>query len=176
MKSKINFDTTKKLIILSTTLSIIIAAIIFFVLYPYFTKIQTLNINVNDQRIQLAIYEDQRINIDKTRSDLKKIENDINDISLIFVEQENILDFIDTLDFISENNNLVQTINIINLDNIETDNYLQISVGIDGEWDNIINYLNTLEKLDYYVILDNLNFSKLSEKINLTFTAIVYSS
>ncbi|XOU94798.1 MAG: hypothetical protein ACNFW9_01895 [Candidatus Kerfeldbacteria bacterium] len=176
MKLKNNFSTKKKIIILTTTLSLIVVTICVFLLYPYYSEIQTQNTEIKDKRIQLAIYQEQRKNIDKTRTDLKKIEKDSNSLSLIFLEQEDILDFVDTLESISGKNNLEQNLELTNIESFQIDKNLMIGITLNGQWDDIMNYLNTLEILDQYVILDNLNFSKNGINIKLTFTAIIYSS
>lgn len=176
MKLRNKLSTTKKIIILTSSLGLIIAALSVLIIYPYYTQIKTQNIEIHDKRIQLAIFQEQRKNIDKTRSDLRKIEEDTKNISLIYISQEDILDFIDTLEIVSTSNNLNQNIELNNIENFLNDQYLEINIELNGQWDDIINYLNALEKLDQYIILDNLTFSKQEESINLTFTSIIYSS
>ena len=149
--------------------------IISILLYPLYNNIIILNQEIHDKRIQLAIYQQQRSNLEKSRRDYNKIRNDIVNISRIFIDKERILDLVDIMESIAMENSIIQNINISNTDQLETNDSLTINITLIGNWPNIITYLGDLEKLDYYLTLNDLNFKQDNDEIVLNFTTTVYT-
>jgi len=149
--------------------------IISILLYPLYNNIILLNQEIHDKRIQLAIYQQQRSNVDKSRRDYNKIKNDIVNISRIFIDKEKILDLVDMLESIATNNSINQNINLRNTDQLELSDSIIINITLTGNWSNIITYLGDLEKLDYYFTLDDLNFKQDNNEIILTFSTTVFT-
>ena len=165
---------TKKIYILSGISLVSIIAIIFLILYPLYGQINLQNEEIYDKKVQLAIYQQQRSNIEKTQQDYNKIKNDISNISKIFVNKDQILDLISALENIAATHSVVQNINLDPLLPSDSNNVIPLRISLNGNWLNLIQYLDDLEKLDYYVVVNDLNFTKNNESLNLSISANVY--
>lgn len=149
--------------------------IIATLLYPLYNKIILLNQEIHDQRIKLAIYQQQRANLDKNRQDYNKIKNDIVNISRIFIDKEQILDLVDILETVAINNSITQNINLKTINQLESSDSMDIEITIAGSWTNFITYLGDLEKIEYYLNLNDMNFRPDNEEIVINFTATVFT-
>ena len=174
MKFSFNLNIDKKIYLLIGTLSVLIIGILMFAIYPFYTKIGELNTELYDQRAQLAIYQQQRFNLYETRIEYNNIKSDIDTITSVFVKRDDILTFIDSLDSISQNNSVKQNINLSNLDEKIESEKLIMDINLTGNWENLNNYLYTLESLDYYILIDNLKLINYPDSILMEFNLAVY--
>ncbi|MFA6098512.1 MAG: type 4a pilus biogenesis protein PilO [Patescibacteria group bacterium] len=161
-----------KIYIYSGLTAVIIGGIIIFFIYPYYKEINKFSDQIYDNRVKLAIYEQQRENIETTRQDYNKIKNDLDKISKIFINQNEILDLISSFELIATNNEIAQNIDIKPNDNeiAETFNF---EITASGNWNNLLLYFSNLEHLDYFVEISNLNILEQNNQITLNFSASI---
>lgn len=171
----IKLDYSKKIYVLGGISSIIIIGVIFFATYPLYNQITTLNNEVYDKRVQLAIYQQQRTNIEQTRQDYNKIKNDISNVSKIFISEDQILDLISALENTATTYSITQNISFDSSSQSDSDNVIVIQITARGDWLNLIQYLGGLEKLDYYLVIDDLNIINLNNNLTLTLSTKVFS-
>jgi len=170
-----NIITNKKIYIYTGSVLVAFIIMIVFILYPLYNDIIIFNQDIRDQRIQLAIYEQQRNDLEKSRKDYNNIKNEIVNISKIFIEKDQILNLIDTLDIIADANSIIQTINLSDINPSADTTAVKINIELQGNWENLLSYLESLETLDNYISLYDLNFTKKTNSISLSFIAIVHT-
>jgi Tfp pilus assembly protein PilO len=171
-----NPHSLRLIYIYSGICALIVVAAIIGIIYPSFTKIVSLKNEIYDQRIQLAVYEQQRSNAAETRKDYNKIKNDTNNISKIFISKDQILNFISSLENIATNHSLKQTISIDTTtvqDNSSKNTELTIST--DGAWEQQLAYLADLERLDYYVSINDLAITKTNGNLSMSLSAKIFN-
>ncbi|MDP2683975.1 MAG: hypothetical protein Q8P20_02855 [bacterium] len=174
MKFNFKSNINSKIYLFSGSMGIIIIALIIFVIYPFYSQINTLNEDINSKRVQLAIYEKQRLNLDETRAEYNHIKNDIDKITSVLIDQDDLIPFIDSLDTVASHHNLSQEINLINFDESIENNEVIIEINLQGNWVSTNNYLAELEKLDKYLIIDNPNFIYSNDIVQTNFTMAIY--
>lgn len=168
-------NQNKKNLIAISGFAVAIVAILFFLTYPYFQKISDLNTSIYDQRVQLAILEQQRINTEQTHADYNKIKNDFDDINKIFVNPDDMLNFISKLESITNQHSLTQQISLSTTATAFTNNTLPITLTTEGTWANTINYLIDLQRLDTYVSINSLSIAKSGETVTTMISAKIFS-
>ncbi len=151
-----------------------ILAFIILLIFPYYQNITSLNNDIYDNRLQLAIYLQQRENIEKTRQEYNKIKSDINKISKIYASEENIVELISFFESTATNNNLNQTIDLQGTANDEIGKKIKFGIHLQGSWTDILNYLSFLEQNDYYILINDLFFKQNSDSLSATFVAAIY--
>ncbi|MDD5039794.1 MAG: type 4a pilus biogenesis protein PilO [Patescibacteria group bacterium] len=158
---------------MASTLGVIVIAscIGFFQLY---SKITSLNSQIYDQRVELAIFQEQRINIEKTKQDYNKIEKDINKVTSMFIDRKNIYQLIDTLETIASRHSIIQSINLpTEATQIQT-NLLPLQISAQGTWQNLLSYLADLEHQDQYFVITSIKFSEVTGQLTFVFTSNLY--
>jgi len=171
----IKLDYDKKIYLLSGISIILIVASLILIINPLFSRITSLNSEVYDKRVQLAIYQQQRLNVEQTQQDYKKIKDDIENISKIFVNKDNILDLISKLEKISAAHSITQSINLDSTPADESADMLPMQITLNGKFQNLVNYLADIERLDYYIVIYGINFSTSDEDINLQLSINLFS-
>jgi len=162
-----------KMLTIGSGLIIAIVLLIIFVLFPLYNKITVMKAEIYDKRVQLQINQEQRKNIEQTRKDYNKIKNDIDKISSIFVDSDKTLDLISDFENIASQQSIQQKITINNND-LNQDKIINLTISIDGKFENINKYLNQIENLNTYIIISSLDFSSNENDINLLFNAHAY--
>lgn len=170
--SKLN--SNKKIYILSGTALIIFIILLVFVIVPLHNQINSYNDEIYDQRVQLTIQKQQRENIEKTQLDYNKIKNEVDKISKVFIQKDNTLDLISDLETIAAQKNIEQKIAITSNSETAPSNTLDLEISLTGPFTAIVQYLVELERFDYYVVIDNLNFISQESGTSLQFSAHTY--
>ena len=159
-------------------LGLILAPVVLFIIFiiiPYYNKIALIKEETYDERVQLEIYKQQRNNAELTRADYNKIKNDTENISKIFINKANILDFVSDLESIASQYQLQQTIKI-NTDLKSDDNTpTNFTISTVGNWEGVWQYLLDLEAANYYVNISQITLADQNDTINLNYTATIYN-
>lgn len=165
--------TTQYKIILIISILIIILLIFYFLINNYLlAKIEELNKDIYDSQVTYKIYEDQKNNITKIKSDYKKVKDDSLKLSKVFITPDRALDFISALENIASENRITQQINLQEINkNTKDIQKISIQLNLDGDYFDIIRYINRLEALEYYINISNLNFSKVENITRLNLKA-----
>jgi|GEM_PF-3418340 Tfp pilus assembly protein PilO len=154
---------------------ILFAALIIFIAYPYYVKIQDTNNQIYEQRVQLAILEQQRLNVEQTHQDYNKIKKDLDTIQLAFINTDDMLKFISGLEQIAAKNSIEQNINLSTSTNNLINNKLPFVLNLRGSWKNILAYISDLEALDTYILIDTLSYTKNNNSLSVILSANVFS-
>jgi hypothetical protein len=168
-------DQKKKIFIIGSICVVIIAGLIFGIIYPYYNKIVSLNKDIYDKRVQLAIYEQQRSNAESTRKDYNKIKDDTDNIQKIFVYKDKILDFISALESTATQYTVKQTINFDPNENNAAQNFIHIKISTDGDWNATRDYLTAVERLHYYLNITDISMTSVNSQISLVLDAVAYT-
>ncbi|MFA4930494.1 MAG: type 4a pilus biogenesis protein PilO [Patescibacteria group bacterium] len=145
-----------------------------FVAYPYYLKISEKNSEIYDQRIQLTILEQQRLNTEQTHQDYNKIKNDFNTVGKIFIDPNDMLSFISKLETIANNNIITQNISISSSTKVLENNSLPFSLTLEGTWPHISQYIRDIEAMDIYVSINSISISSNNNIIVAQLSANVY--
>ncbi len=167
--SKLNLTT--KIYIVGGVVAITLLGLLVFVIFPLQSDVATLSAESYDKRITLAIYEQQRANIEITRKDYRTIQNDLENISKVFVVPDNELDLISQLEDIAIDNDITQSIDIDSSSGLEINGALLISILASGTWNSIVHYFSDIEQMDYYVTIGNITIIDEATRVSATFTA-----
>ncbi|MCH7492539.1 hypothetical protein IID19_03000 [Patescibacteria group bacterium] len=172
---KISDLRKKRLLLLSISSGLIIISGIIFGILPLFSKIVNLNSEVDEKRVQLAIFQQERTNLEQTQVDYAKISNDISKISKIFIDSGNALDVFYTLEDVAALNLVSQDIKV-NSGSSGSNTTLNMDITLDCTWIQCLSYINDTEKLNFYLRIDNLRFTSKGDLLHVTFSANTYGN
>ncbi len=175
----------KKLFLSLAILIVIILCICITILYPTIKTITSLGSDIN--KIQQNLEEKYEIS-QKLRRSLQEIDNvqkNTIQYSQAYIKKGSELEIITALENIATENNITQNmdmtlVNTDNKDKIAMPEYYRISFITTGHFADQISYLDALNKLPYYIIIQNLNLEKRNKKENennpltLNFEARIY--
>ncbi|MFC1612945.1 hypothetical protein ACFL23_01300 [Patescibacteria group bacterium] len=170
----------KKNIILFLVISFAgLLAIIFFVILPTTKKIKDISKKIYDLRIDVEKKYVSGQNLRHTIKKFKEFKKSSLNLSNIYVEKNQELKFIESLENIALNNDLKQKINIkeaiisednpnIGIKNIQT---MNLNVSLEGDYTNILKFLYDIRKLSYCINIESIIITKFDNirdsKINL---------
>jgi Tfp pilus assembly protein PilO len=131
--------------------SIFTIIIYYFLINKEINKIQQNKISIIQKKNDI----ESQINKEKNKSILiskiKDIEPEIKKLDAIFINKNKELEFITTIEGIAQKNNVTQEIVLNNNQKKEETDYIKIPIilNVHGNFSNIMNYLETLEKNKY---------------------------
>ena len=142
----------KNLLILSG-LIILCLVLIWWVIKPAVASIRESDEEIYNQKEKLAQLLQGGQSVVENQKNLKMVEAEINRIKIVWLGIGDELKFITDLEEAAENNNLKQTINFNNNDYNDkvSVKMIPITLYVEGELENIMNYINDLESFDYYI-------------------------
>ncbi|GEM_PF-1409220 len=162
MKFNLNLKYNKVVIIFIAV--IINFSIIFLIILPTIKKIKQLTNDTYSQRVALEKLYLRGQSIKKSKQNYEKIKDKVENLETVFNKVGKELDFIKSLEQIAQKQNIQQIIEIKNnkteTEKFENENYkeIQVSVNLNGDFNNIINYLEQAQLLDYYFNINYLDF------------------
>ena len=149
------------------SLSLALLTITWLTVLPQRKELHELAKKISTEKNELTQLNEQGKNIKELRNQLEKYKKDSVKLENIFLYQNNEIEFITTLEKVASKNGVEQTINLSEPKN--SDNNLLISelnLVVFGKFDQIIDYLEDLESLDYY--LNPLQINLINNKKNNT--------
>lgn len=173
---KFNLNPKYNRIIIIFAAIIISLLILFIILLPTLKKIKQMTQDIYSQRVALEKLYLRGQSIRKSKENYEKIKDDIKQLENVFnyVGQE--LNFITALEKIAEEKNISQIINIKNGGKESTkkpvnEDYhsIEVVVNLNGNYNDLIRYLEAVQNLDFYFNINYLDFYYPSSK---TFTLI----
>lgn len=139
---------------------LIIAGLIVFVLLPLLGSVDSVLTDINEKRIDLAILQTQGANTGQAQNKNDFTEQD-SELASYFIDKTKLLEFISTIEDIAQKNNVSEQISITDFPDQTTDIFSHpISLSPTGSYNNIIQYIAALEKLDYYLDFSQLGISR----------------
>ena len=165
---------------LTITLIIIILSfiIIFFIILPTIKNIRELqkDINTTQQLLEDRYKKTQMIH--RSIQDLDNIIKQTEKFKDIAITSDPELNIITRLEDIANEHNVIQTLkatlhkndsgsaNITNLHPLlKNKDYYTFSFNSEGKYEDLINYLRSIEKLPYYFSINSLGISKKNEEL-----------
>jgi Tfp pilus assembly protein PilO len=157
-----NLSTKKKIIITLFTNSLVIFLIINFVIIPRIRFIKESSKEIIDRKVFL---EEQYIKAKKFREnneEMEVVDEDIQKLDKVFVSHDNDLQFIESLEKTALDNNIKQKILLGSVQNSKDNEFEKIilEISAEGNFKNMMNYLISLETLDYYINISSLDILK----------------
>lgn len=204
-----NLSLKKRLSIFTLSIALTAVLIAFLILLPAVKNILELRIYVSNMQQDLNDRYEKTQKLKRSLLELNKIKIEIGEISKSLVDTGDELKIITELEIIAQNNKIDQNIDLnfikesttknqktINnkegstpTTQIDTKNkralpnYYQISLLNTGTFVDHLHYLQALEKLPYYIIIDNISFEKRqtstpnqASPLTLRFDAIIYAN
>ncbi|OGH90238.1 MAG: hypothetical protein A2537_00780 [Candidatus Magasanikbacteria bacterium RIFOXYD2_FULL_36_9] len=154
---KIKLNTEKKTLLSLTVFSTITIAIIFGIILPTFNYIKNLERETSGLRLYLEKKYENTRTIRTSKKKIDEIETIVASYPNYLFYRGDELKLITLLENLANNNKVIQKIDSSNLDKFgETVN---LSLTINGDYQNILKYLSALEKSNYYLTITNLQLS-----------------
>lgn len=163
-----NLNIRKKIIIISFLLPLAILIITIFIIYPTVNDINKMKSDIETQLIDLEVKYQKGQNLKKLMENLEIIEPKLESLNKIYINSDKVLEFITSLEEVSSNNNITQKINLSTANSIEENNYKKIPLQIYtmGKFNDQLKYLSSLESLNYYINIKNMEISAQSSANN----------
>ena len=139
---------------------ILLIIVAFIVILPTSKEMKDVSAQIYKQKQELEkLYLSGRL-LRPTKEQYEKVKFQIPDLSKIFVNDGEELQFITALEKIADDNNLDQEIDMREVtteEEAQTKDYqkIPITLKVIGGYQNFINYLAGLESLDYYINIED---------------------
>jgi len=137
------------------------AILIFGVISPAICGIKEDNRKINEEKTKTAELIAKGNSISRNRQNLTKVEQESNVLEKPFLRTGEELNFITDLESRADKSGVEQIIYFDDTKGVEDKNIkkipleLQLSSGLD----NLISYINSLEELDYYINISEINIT-----------------
>jgi len=159
MKLTKNLNFKQKSLVNLAAIILVTIIIFYFFVYVYIEKVKTANKLLIEHRVQFETNLIKEEKFAKIRKNLNQIESELNLINKAFINENNKLEFITMLEGLASKHNVEMEIKI-NFDSIDPkDKSIILNLNTSGSYKNLLNLLQSLENLDFYVNIDNLSFS-----------------
>ncbi|MBU0897947.1 MAG: type 4a pilus biogenesis protein PilO [Patescibacteria group bacterium] len=158
----------KKIIINLIIFLSIIFTLISFIILPTIKNINHIGSEIEIQKVDLEKKYIKTQNLKQISAELNKMEPMLSKLDQVFINKNNELDFITLTEKIATINNVYQKINLGSDQSIKNETYKKIplQLSIQGDFINQLNYLISLESLNYYINIKSLELSK--QEIDIT--------
>ncbi|MEK7557648.1 MAG: type 4a pilus biogenesis protein PilO [Patescibacteria group bacterium] len=157
----------KKIIINLIIFLSIIFALIFSIILPTIKDINYMGSEIEMQRMNLEKQYIKTQNLKQISANLNKIEPTLSKLDQVFINKNSELDFVTLIEKIATINNINQKINLGSDQSIKNETYKKIPLQLStqGDFINQLNYLISLESLNFYINIKSLEISK--QEINI---------
>ena len=154
-------------------------AVIIFVIYPAFVEINQVNAEIIAERTKLQYKLAMGLNIKKIARNLDSIKEPAKLLDTVFVSKGGELKFVNQLERMAAKNDVGVQLNsdFINQDAKPGLNQVEIQIVINGNYKQIIRFIDELEKTKAYVNFKTLIFSpdqKNADTVNAQLIGNIY--
>ncbi len=160
----------KNILILSGIVVVVTAGLLIFIILPAYATISESTEAVHDDRVQLSILEQERINIEETQREYTSIQEDIQLLDQVFVEGD-VLQVISALERIAEENSITQELSLVGEPSSST---INMKLAFTCPWSRCVEYLSLLEQLDIYLSLSDPSISRSGDQVAFSFNVTAY--
>lgn len=159
MKLNKNLDYKKRALLSLVLTTIVLLSIVYFFVFSYLDKVEEANHSLSNHRIEFETRLIKEEKISKIDKNLTDIAPDVKSIEKTFIDENNKLEFITMLEGLADKNlvNLEIKIDFNKIDPKNKSNYLNLNLL--GSYSNLMNFLVSIENLDYYINVNNINLS-----------------
>ncbi|MFH0856659.1 MAG: hypothetical protein V1860_02055 [bacterium] len=157
------------------TISLAIIVIAGFIILPTMRNIKDMSDKITELKVELEKKYDNRQTLRSEMNRYKKIDENIEKFLEIYVKENGQLLFITAIEDIAAKNNLDQKINMLDLAESPNKNKAgtqsnayssRINIHLKGGYADILKYLSDTRKISYYINIQSISISKLSEQKN----------
>lgn len=168
--------TKKKILITVTGVVLILLTIIYLIIIPTNKQIRNLHNAIVSEEKELELKLKKGMLIKKINEDFLKIKSDREKLYSMFIPSGLEIKFLETLENIIKSYNLTQDIVPIKLG--DKTKVLLLKISVNGDFVQIIQYLNQIEKINYYFNINKINVETKNSEIgtaNAIFEGEIYS-
>jgi len=148
-----------KIIINVAALALLAAAISFLVIIPTVNNIKETAKEIYELRTYLEKKYQDSLKTRLTKKKLEQIKQNSADLPAYLFNAVDTLKLIQILETTAANNKVSQKINYSNLDKIKPQTKIKIDLTISGQYLNILNYVQALESMTYFVNIENIRLT-----------------
>lgn len=162
--NKLKTIGAKQQMVISLVLFILFVALfLYFFIFNNIQAIYNIKKEIITKKLDLKTVADRQKNIGSLINNLKKIEPQLSSLQNIFISKNRELEFITTLEDIAEKNSVEQKLNISDTTKIGKNGYetALLEIKVQGLFPNIMEYLRSIESLNYYINIKSLNVNKM---------------
>ena len=148
-------NSGQKIIATVSLLSLIALLIISLVIIPTVASIK----KTTNDTYQLRVYMEQKyqesLRSRLTKSKIEAIKKESNEYGIYLFSKTDALALIQHLEKMSKESKIDQKINSTNLDQIVSGKKVEISTTISGEYNDVLEYINTIENTKYFFNIES---------------------
>lgn len=161
-----------KLIISIAGFIMVLISIIYFMVLPTINDIKEMGRKIESEKMDLEEKYQKGQSLKRLAEDIRKIEPLIEKLDQIYINKNDSLELITTLEKIANKNNINQKINLVDAQNTENQYYqkMPIQLSTNGSFINQMKYLTNLESSKYYINIQSLEISPTIQNSNSTET------
>lgn len=185
-------DKIKKRITVTTLISLLlIGGVVYFAIMPQIENIKQTKREIEKQRLNLEERYIQGLKLKELSKNIKKVESEMEKMERIYIEKEETLEFIKTLESIAEKNGVEQKIDLNSAKEDIKEEYQErpLQMALSGEYRNLLSYLADIESMKYWINIKSMDITsgvlrqsrlededntKKAEQINIKVQAYVY--
>lgn len=177
----IKLDLTKKIVVWVSILSLLAILIIFGIFVPTLSYIKKTADDSYKLRLFLEQKYEQSLRSRITRKKLAEIKSSMSKFDPFLFKSGDELKLITFLENLSSRHNVSQTISNSTLDKVTSGRIASVSMGLSGNYNDILKYIADLETSDYFIYINQMLFSpaitksgETSQTTNLNLTIELY--
>ena len=149
--------------------------IIGFLIVPNIEGIKKINEEISLEKEDLEKKASLGLNIRQISADISEIEKKIGSLNKMFIKFGNELEFLTTLDNLSQKNKVkAQVIPKFSDRAPEKPTKIPLNITISGERNNVINYIYNIDVLPYYFIIDSVEIQDNQGSLSASLSGHVY--
>lgn len=173
---KRKLTTKEKFIAHTSTFVILGIVIIAFVVLPSIKEINRLNKQISLYKTELEQKYQERFNVRKTIDDLERARKLLPSLWVAFIPKEGEIDFVENLEQLADKYSLNQQLGL----SAEAKNKntglapIAVTLTLEGDFPNIVRYLEELEKQNIYINFKDVLFSQRREITTAHFKGVVW--
>ena len=157
-----NLDLKYKIFAFNTAILVILFCGIKFIILPSVDQIEQIKIDIYQNQLVLEQKYQRSQSLKKLSANLKSIEGKIENIDQVFISQNRELEFITALEQIAEKKNVRQKIILGKTQSAVGDKFykkIPLQIQAQGNYPDILQYLQGLEALNYYINIKSIDLS-----------------
>jgi len=155
-------NTNKKIALNIIIFLVAVFLLLFFLILPTINDIKAIESEITIQMVELEKKYQRGQSLKKLAEHLKMIETQLDKLDQVFIDKEDQLLFITTLENIADASQVTQKINLIAEPEMEKgENYqkLPLQIFTQGDFVSQLKYLINLESLNYYINIKSLELN-----------------
>lgn len=155
------FKIKNKIIILSVIFVVFTGLVIYFIIFSSMHEIEITKENIINHKINEIKFQRQEKNADVITKKINEVEPRMKEYQKYFINKDDELSFIETLEGVATKHNVLQKINLQFPKQDEGEKkVILLDLNTVGAYKNILEYLSEIEILNYFVIIKNIEISR----------------